>query len=436
MILKRLVTLTDAAIAQNAQYIESRIRGIGIVGAIFFPLYYVVWHNLFPQPYENLSLRLIGSALFLLLVFTNYWPQPLTRYKSIYWYFAILYGLPFFFTYMLLMNAASTVWLMSTLVAVFLMMLLLSWYNLIIQFILGSALAWLAFYLTSDHPQVTTEYWNYLPIYFFAIAAGGLLNFNAGMVRQEKLRAMLTVASNIAHELRTPLLGIKSGAAGLRNYFPALLHAYRVAQDNGLAVKPIRLAHLEAMQSTLDKIENEAIQSNVMIDILLMNTGVNGFKPELLTTCSMRQCVESALARYPFPSDKEKKLIVWAPESDFTFRGIELLMVHVLFNLMKNSIYQIAKAGKGEITIQINRSPQGNRLIFRDTASGIPAEVLPHIFTRFYSWMPDDNDALGAGIGLAFCRSVMHSFGGTITCQSQLGQYAEFTLTFPADIPA
>jgi len=57
--------------------------------------------------------------------------------------------------------------------------------------------------------------------------------------------------------------------------------------------------------------------------------------------------------------------------------------------------------------------------------------VLPHIFTRFYTWSADRNQSTGTGIGLAFCRSVMESFGGTIDCKSQLGEYTEFTLAFP-----
>jgi two-component system CAI-1 autoinducer sensor kinase/phosphatase CqsS len=126
---------------------------------------------------------------------------------------------------------------------------------------------------------------------------------------------------------------------------------------------------------------------------------------------------------------------VWNNGADFKFLGIELLMVHVLFNLIKNSLYYIAKAGKGRIFISVDKSPSGNLLIFRDTGSGVPPEILPNIFTQFYSWSPDNDNRVGAGIGLAFCRSVMTSFNGSIHCKSQLGEYTEFTLTFPAPTP-
>ena len=430
--LKKLAAVVNDSITRNTQYIESRIIVISIVATFCFPLYYVIWHHLFPQPYESLTLRLIGSALFMPLMFVRDWPQWASRYKSIYWYFATLYGLPFFFTFMLLMNSASTVWLMSALIAVFFMTLIHNLYNLIIHFVLGIGIAWLVFTLIPNQVPIHMEYWKYLSIYLFAIVGGGLLNFSSEMVNQERLRAMLATASNIAHELRTPLLGIKSGAAGLQQYLPTLLETYQIAKEQGLAVKPIRLAHLNSMQGVLERIEDEANHSNTIIDMLLMNSRGNGFKPESFSLCSITQCVETALQRYPFTSDKIRQQVLWNNNgADFKFRGIELLMVHVLFNLLKNALYHIAKANKGGIVIQLENSPHGNVLTFRDSAAGVPPEVLPHIFTRFYSWSGDNDNSLGTGIGLAFCRDVMEGFGGAITCASKQGEYTEFILTFP-----
>jgi two-component system CAI-1 autoinducer sensor kinase/phosphatase CqsS len=146
----------------------------------------------------------------------------------------------------------------------------------------------------------------------------------------------------------------------------------------------------------------------------------------------MAQCIETALQRFPFATDQERERVVWNNETDFKFRGIELLMVHVLFNLIKNSLYHIAKAGKGRIFIHAEQVLTGNKLFFRDTGSGVPSDVLPHIFTQFYSWSPDNDKQVGAGIGLAFCSSVMTSFSGHIHCESQLGEYTEFILSFPS----
>lgn len=432
MSLKNLTSAANVSIEINLQQIESRISIISIFAVIGYPLYYLIWHNLYPQPYENLWLRLMGSALFFPLIFIKYWPEWANRHRAIYWYFVTLYGLPFFFTFMLLMNGASTIWLMSALIAVFFMSLIHSLGNLFVHFSLGTGIAALAYYLSDHQAPIESEYWVYLPIYFFAILGGGLLKFSNEAINQERLRAMLAATSNIAHELRTPLLGIKSGAAGLQNYLPALLSSYQLAKEHGLEVEPIRLAHINAMHGVLERIVDEADQSNIIIDMLLMNSRMDGYSTKGFANCSITRCVMTALMRYPFVSEDESKLVSWNDhDTDFEFFGSELLMTHVLFNLFKNALFQIAKAGKGKIDIQLKVTPQGNTLIFRDSATGIPPEVLPHIFTRFYSWSPGES-SVGTGIGLAFCHSVMQAFGGTIRCESQYGEYTEFTLFFPS----
>jgi hypothetical protein len=106
----------------------------------------------------------------------------------------------------------------------------------------------------------------------------------------------------------------------------------------------------------LERIDSEARQSNAIIDMLLVNARSTGGAAQALQTCSMAACVEAALRRYPF-SDAERAWFPGRKGGDFEFRGIELLMVHVLFNLIKNALRHIAQAGKGEITMRIEASP-------------------------------------------------------------------------------
>jgi len=146
-------------------------------------------------------------------------------------------------------------------------------------------------------------------------------------------------------------------------------------------------------------------------------------------SCSIVRCVATALERYPF-SETERPLVTWRQRDDFVFKGAELLTVHLLFNLIKNALRQIARSRTGSIEIATIAGPRSNRLVVLDTAGGIPPEDLPHVFSRFYSSAASDG-ILGAGIGLAFCRDVMHAFGGSIECSSAYGQRTEFVMRFP-----
>ncbi len=413
---------------RNVEYFQRRLSAFAIFAFAMFPLYYVVWHNLFPQPYENLGLRSLGSGLFVPLIFSSHWPDSLKRYLPYYWYFVLLYALPFFFTFMLLKNNANEVWISSVLIAVFVMILLLDWVTLITHFVLGSGLAVLAFALTTDASPPPFVRYDFFAIILFAIVIGAISNYDSERIRVEQERAMLATAGSIVHELRTPLLSIRAGASGVANYLPTLLHAYQLARQHQLPVTAIRSIHLRALEGVVDRIDHEARHANTMIDMLLVNVRGHGNGHAPLTICSMSECVDVALQRYPF-STEERILVSWQQDQDFSFQGVELLTVHVLFNLLKNALRHIAQADKGHITIHLETSATSNRLIFRDTGGGIAPEALAHIFMRFYT--SSNDSALGAGIGLAFCRDVMTAFGGTIHCNSTHGEYCEFVLTFP-----
>lgn len=419
------------SVEQSVQYSTPKFVAVGILAVIGFPLYYWIWAHLFPQPYENLPLRLFGSVVFIPLTLASYWPPRLQRFLAVYWYIAIFFALPFFFTFMLFKNNGSQIWLMSTLVAVFLMILLIDWLNLIIMFFVGSTLAWLASWATGGSSALPGDYASHLPIFLFAILAGAIVTFTREMVAQEKLGTMLTAASNIAHELRTPLLGIKSGATGLQRYMPTLFKAYKLAKENNLPVETIRLAHFESMPGVLARIDAEVDRSNTIIDMLLMNARLTKSTQATSIPCSMAKCVDSALDRYPFTSTGERDRVVWDNSIDFQFLGSDTLMIHVFFNFLKNALHSLARARKGNIEIWLVPGTDNNSVHFKDTGLGIPATVLPQIFSRFFSWSDSSEGEPGTGVGLAFCKSVIESFDATISCRSEIGKFTEFVVTFP-----
>ncbi|TJZ74084.1 sensor histidine kinase [Chitiniphilus eburneus] len=425
-------------VADNVRYLGPRFFIFGLVAVIGFPLYYVVWHYLYPQPYENLPLRLVGSLLFIPVMLARWWPRPLKRYLPIYWWIATLLALPFFFVYMLLMNGGEPAWAMSALAAVFVMILAHDWLTLAIHACLGTLLAVALFMLTGHGIAFDPLNAQYIPILLFALVLGGAANYSDEMIKQERSRAMLSIASSIAHELRTPLLGIKTGAAGAAQHLPTLVDGYVQAVRHGLPVPALRASHLDSLRNVLGRIEAEVDYSSTMIDILLMNARPQGVSPVRLYPCSMERCLEVALTRYPF-TQEERGVVRTRVEQDFTFRGTELLMVHVLFNLLKNALHHIAKAGKGGIALKVTQLADGTgQFSIEDGGVGVAPEVLPHIFDAYYSrGGADDQDAdvRGAGMGLAFCRGVIRSFNGRIECESRLGDYTRFTITLPVAVP-
>ncbi len=54
----------------------------------------------------------------------------------------------------------------------------------------------------------------------------------------------------------------------------------------------------------------------------------------------------------------------------------------------------------------------------KDTGTGIAADMLPHIFDRFYRG-DDSRQEGGSGLGLAIAKSIVELQGGSITATSQ-----------------
>lgn len=218
--------------------------------------------------------------------------------------------------------------------------------------------------------------------------------------QEEKIRMMKALAGNIAHELRTPLATIRMDAQSARPYLPEELR---------------------------DNITNTVHQASIIIDMLLTNLKPDPVNQDDFQIYSMRDCVHKALTTYPFQKGDYEK-VKFDDSTDFTFFGSETMMVYTIYNLMKNSLYSIARAMKGHVEIQLEHNEWGGVLYFRDTGSGIPAKDLPNIFEDFYTSKPS---SVGNGLGLGFCVRVMDNLGGTIEVKSVEGDYCEFILSFP-----
>ncbi|GAB3675246.1 sensor histidine kinase [Salinisphaera aquimarina] len=431
---RRLAVRFTASMQQSAAYSRPNMQLFALVAVVAHPLYYLFWTELSPQPFESVWLRLFSVIVALPMLFEPYLSRSelWRRRVTIYWFFIFIYELPFFFVFMSLMNGFSTVWALSTMAAcLFMVLLFFDWLMVLALAFGGSAAACLCFVLVGGtFAEQADALITLTPIFLFALIAGSVFNYKAEIVAREKLAAITAAVGTIAHELRTPLLGIRSGARGLQTYLPAIFEGFELAREHNLPVKHVRAAHYRQMHSVLDRINAETEYTNVILDMLLINASRTTIDESSFEVVRIAASVEGALERYPFHSQREREIVSWKKGADFAFYGSQLLMIHLLFNLLKNALYFLAQVDGGEIRIWTERSPAGaHRLHFRDTGPGIHPSVLPRIFERFYSAMPRGQ---GTGIGLAFARLVMESFGGDIRCYSALGRYTEFVMSFPA----
>lgn len=83
-------------------------------------------------------------------------------------------------------------------------------------------------------------------------------------------------------------------------------------------------------------------------------------------------------------------------------------------------------------TITLGAELAGDRVILTvaDTGVGISREHLTHLFERFFR-IPGQSRGTGTGLGLAIVHEIVVAHGGTITCESDLGQGTIFRLSLP-----
>lgn len=430
-LLLRALARFETTMWLRTRYSQPKMVAIGVVGSFSLAVYYPVWAYLFPQPYENLPMRLACSATFIPLALLPWWPRRLRAYLPTYWYFAMTVAMPFFVGYMTLRNATPP-WLMTHMACVMLLMMLFDIASFLVVFSLGSILAGVVFSLSPEAHLDTHTMLEYIPLLLFGIVGGATCTVSSNMAEQSRIDALTATSNNIAHELRTPLGSLRIAARAVARYMPDLIRSHRLAEGEGLAVPEMRAQNLHALERSIGVMEREVTYANTIIDMLLLSARPIGEVP--LTTLAARECVEQALRRFPYGSRAERERITLSATGDFAMLGEETLVVHILFNLLRNALFHTDRAGKGEIRVYIEAGENGNHIRVHDTGPGIPPDVLPRIFNRFYSYSSDSagtGNITGLGIGLAFCRAAMEHMGGGIVCRTNLGEFTEFTLTFP-----
>jgi signal transduction histidine kinase len=58
----------------------------------------------------------------------------------------------------------------------------------------------------------------------------------------------------------------------------------------------------------------------------------------------------------------------------------------------------------------------------KDEGVGIPADIVPNLFTKFYRNFRNRSQIGGTGLGLYLCKAIIGAHGGNIWVQSKLGQ--------------
>ena len=396
------------------------IRYIGLWG---HPLYYFLCTFVFPQPYESFYLRFVSAISFVPILFHQHYSNKFRPLLMLYWYLWLTFTFPVVFTFLLLMNNFSGLWLVAETVMLLVFIIFISNYFLLaILSISGICIAYAGFVVsTGTHLLITTkiiEYFLSIPV---AILLGVLVNSTnkMGALAQERNSVLQSLAGSIAHEMRNPLGQIHHCLYSIQNL---LLQVNPVILDN-----PIGKEKLDTLLERVQHGQMAVKRGTQVIDMVLSEVREQPIGPETFAYLSATRLTRNALDECGYESEQDRRRVHLVIKDDFIVHVNETLLVFVLFNLLKNALFYFKTNLHSKITVCLEKGERYNYLLFRDSGPGISSETLPHIFDSYFT----KGKTSGTGLGLAYCKRVMTAFGGDISCKSVEGEYTEFKLSFP-----
>jgi two-component system, chemotaxis family, CheB/CheR fusion protein len=101
----------------------------------------------------------------------------------------------------------------------------------------------------------------------------------------------------------------------------------------------------------------------------------------------------------------------------------------VILNLVGNAI--TFTGGRGPIEVSLRQADDMAEIQVCDHGPGIPAQVLPRIFERFYRVDDERSAREGLGLGLYIAREIVNAHGGRIGARSHPGDGSTFVVNLP-----
>ncbi|MGN1421680.1 MAG: sensor histidine kinase [Eubacterium sp.] len=190
--------------------------------------------------------------------------------------------------------------------------------------------------------------------------------------------------SDISHQLKTPLAGMKLYVE-MENANNPSEHTEKelilIEKMENLIYKLLRLEKIKSDSYTMDfKFESMAELSNEIVD---------EFKPM-------------------FPSKS------YTVVGDSRLRMDKAWMYEAIANIVKNASEHTDD--DGEIIITIDDSEKSTNVSIMDNGGGVAQEDLPKLFSRFHR--TDNANPNSAGIGLAITKAIIEKHHGTITAEN------------------
>jgi len=237
---------------------------------------------------------------------------------------------------------------------------------------------------------------------------GLILAINRMMKRvSDSIEAQSRFIANAAHQLRTPIAGLRLQA--------------QLAQDE---------LSTAATRSRLVEIDRSAARAAHVIDQLLtLSKSEAGSIPANFGPVDLAEVAAQVIHRHlPAAEGRDVDLGYSGPPGPVPVFGNETLLAELASNLVDNALRYGRRSGV--VTVRIAHSERGVVLEVIDDGPGLGALAPATVFNRFQRG--DVAADSGAGLGLAIVKEIAERHSASVTCESPPGAGFRVTVEFPA----
>ena len=230
----------------------------------------------------------------------------------------------------------------------------------------------------------------------------------------ERLASMTRIATSIAHDLRTPLLGIEQGLKGLQYFADSQLSG-------------------EARQLVVDLHIGARLAVGIVQDILDLYRQAYGEIPLSYSRFRLDQVVREVadLMRSEI-ADRRLKVTINATPAEIT--ADQRRLYRVLVNLLDNAVKNSPTGGDMRISVSMQGEGDARRAIVavEDEGQGLDPATLDMLFEP--NRPVSAPTRMGTGLGLYLCRIIIAAHHGKIMAENQAGRGARFVFDIPAEV--
>ena len=267
------------------------------------------------------------------------------------------------------------------------------------------------------------------------------------IVERDKLAAIGELTAGVAHEIRNPLNFIKNFAEGSEEILEELTEVIdEAAEDLEESQRELVVEISGELKDSLNRIQSNTNRAERIVrDMLLMSRGAS--EPQLTDINSLveenaRLSFHSARATN---SEFQLDLVTdFDPEAGRA-EVIPQDMGRVIINMVTNAGFATnekrveigdesfdAESYMPTVFLATKRLDEQIEIRVKDNGTGIPPEVIDSIFNPFFT-TKDPNQ--GTGLGLALCADIIRQHGGSISVDTEPGEFTEMTILIPVTQP-